>query len=74
MRHLVILICLQLTGCAGMEGFTDRHPYVVPAASIVVLTVGGVLVARSLAHGNAVQVKRNPSAFCNGGNYTECVK
>lgn len=57
---LMLAILVSLPGCASMEQWTDDHPQVVPVASVVVLTVGGIALAKGIAHSGRSVVVRVP--------------
>jgi len=59
-RTILLLVLSSLTGCGTISGYVEEHPQVVAVAGVAVLTAGGILYARNLAHTNHVQVVQQP--------------
>ncbi len=65
---VTVILAACCSGCASMEQFTDDHPQVVPVASVVILTVGGIALAKGIAKSGGVQVHPcNPSPCATAG-------
>ncbi len=66
MRRVIVCLIMpalaacHLTGCATMERWTDEHPQVVPVGSLVLLSVGGVVLAKGIAKSGRTQVVQQP--------------
>ena len=72
MKYLPLI--LLLSGCAHLEQFVEEHPRTVAATGVVVLAVGGILVARSMAHENHSVILKPRPRECAGVTYAECVR
>jgi hypothetical protein len=71
----VLLSVAFCSGCATVEDYAEAHPRVIAGASVAALAVGGILVARNIAHSGRTIVVKQPSlsAQC-AANYAECVR
>lgn len=71
---VALLVVCNCTGCAAMEDYAEAHPQVIAGGAIVVAAGVGIVVAKSLARSNHVQVTQNPPAARFVCNTPECVR